>query len=262
MTHLSIKALRHYHDRGVLIPAEVDPFSGYRFYRSDQIPVAQVIRRFRDLGMPLDGIRAVLTTTDPTERTQVIVDHLDRMQTQLDQIQTTVTSLRSLLDGPPPPVPVEYRTVPAVAALAIAQRVTTAELETWWTDAFDELYSTVARAGAVPGIGGGLYPGELFEVERADIIAFLPVTTSIPIGIGSRSRMMEIPAAELAVAVHCGPFGELDRTYAAVGTHVAERELGVDGPIREYYLVTASDTPDESLHRTEVCWPIFHTTGP
>jgi effector-binding domain-containing protein len=74
--------------------------------------------------------------------------------------------------------------------------------------------------------------------------------------------MIEIPAAELAVAVHCGPFGELDRTYAAVGTHVAERELGVDGPIREYYLVTASDTPDESLHRTEVCWPIFHTTGP
>jgi effector-binding domain-containing protein len=72
--------------------------------------------------------------------------------------------------------------------------------------------------------------------------------------------MIEVPAAEVAVAVHCGPFADLDRTYAAVGSHVAERELSVDGPIREYYVVTTADTPDESQHRTEVCWPIFQTT--
>src|SRR5215475_5374933 len=101
MTHLSVKALRHYHDLGVLVPAEVDPSSGYRFYRLDQVPVAQVIRRFRDLGMPLDEIRTVLRATDPTVRTEVIVAHLDRMQTQLSQIQATVASLRALLDGPP-----------------------------------------------------------------------------------------------------------------------------------------------------------------
>ena len=33
------------------------------------------------------------------------------------------------------------------------------------------------------------------------------------------------------------------------------------GPIREYYLVTAADTPDESQHRIEVCWPIFRTAA-
>jgi len=257
MTHLSIKALRHYHDVGVLVPAEVDPSSGYRFYDTDQVLVAQVVRRFRDLGMPLEDIKAVLRATDPAVRTEVIVAHLHRMQIQLSQIQGTVASLRALLDGPPPPIPVEHRTVPAVAALAIAERVTMADLEMWWTDAFDELHATVRSAGVTPGIGGGLYPGELFEVEVADVVAFLPVAT--PVSTRSRARMIEIPAAELAVAVHHGSFAELDRTYAAVGTHVAERELGVDGPIREYYLVTAADTPDESQHRIEVCWPIFRT---
>jgi DNA-binding transcriptional MerR regulator len=255
MTHLSIKALRHYHDVGVLVPAEVDPSSGYRFYRPDQVPVAQAIRRFRDLGMPLDDIKAILQATDPAVRAEVIVAHLDRMQTQLSQIQGTVASLRSLLDGPPPPIPVEHRTVPVAPALAIAERVTMADLESWWTDAFDELHATVHAAGATAGIGGGLYPGEMFEVEVADVVAFLPVPTPVP--TGPRARMIEVPAAELAVAVHRGPFAELDRTYAAVGTHVAERELGIDGPIREYYLVTAADTPDESQHRIEVCWPIF-----
>jgi effector-binding domain-containing protein len=74
--------------------------------------------------------------------------------------------------------------------------------------------------------------------------------------------MIEVPAAELAVAVHHGPFAELDRTYAAVGIHVAARELNVDGPIREYYLVTSAETEDEAEHRIEVCWPIFQTATP
>jgi hypothetical protein len=32
MTHLSVKALRHYRDAGVLAPAAIDPHSGYRGY--------------------------------------------------------------------------------------------------------------------------------------------------------------------------------------------------------------------------------------
>jgi hypothetical protein len=33
----------------------------------------------------------------------------------------------------------------------------------------------------------------------------------------------------------------------------------VDGPIREYYLVSSADTDDVGKHRTEVCWPVFRT---
>src|SRR5438046_9779401 len=64
MTHLSVKALRFHHDPGLLEPARIDPSSGYRFYDPGQVPIAQVIRRFRDLDMPLDQVRAVLTAPD------------------------------------------------------------------------------------------------------------------------------------------------------------------------------------------------------
>ncbi len=33
MTHLSIKALRFYHDQGLLEPTRIDPDSGYRVVR-------------------------------------------------------------------------------------------------------------------------------------------------------------------------------------------------------------------------------------
>jgi effector-binding domain-containing protein len=72
--------------------------------------------------------------------------------------------------------------------------------------------------------------------------------------------VLEIPAAELAVAVHAGTLADVDQTYGALGIYVAEREIGVDGPIREHYLITPFDTDDESDLVTEVCWPVFHTT--
>jgi MerR HTH family regulatory protein len=49
----SVKALRRYHETGLLQPDYVDDLTGYRYYTTAQVPTAQVIRRFRDLGMPL-----------------------------------------------------------------------------------------------------------------------------------------------------------------------------------------------------------------
>src|SRR5262249_9114440 len=99
------------------------------------------------------------------------------------------------------------------------------------------------------------------EVERAALTVFVPVAgrdagTVPPEG---RIRLTEIPAIDAAVAVHEGDPGDIDRTYAALGEVVAERAIGVDGPIREYYLSgipTESGTPPP---RTEVCWPVFRT---
>jgi DNA-binding transcriptional MerR regulator len=262
MTHLSVKALRHYHDLGVLEPAEVDPYSGYRFYQPAQVQVAQVIRRFRDLGMPLEDIRSVLDAPDVTVRNQVIVAHLERMESQLAQTRSTVASLRSLLERPPAPVAVQYRSAPAITALAITQSVAAAEFEPWWVSAFTELFAALRAAdAAAAGPSGALYPTEFFERERGAVVAFVPVSGAGP-GLLSagRASIIEVPPAELAVVVHQGPLSDLDQAYGALGTYVTAREIGVEGPIREHYLVSPLDTSDESRHVTEVCWPVFRTT--
>lgn len=57
MTSLSRKALRHYHDLGRLVPAHIDPHSGYRFYDTSQVDRAHIIRRFRYLGMAIPDVK-------------------------------------------------------------------------------------------------------------------------------------------------------------------------------------------------------------
>jgi DNA-binding transcriptional MerR regulator len=271
MSFLSVKALHHYHDVGILEPADVDPQSGYRLYTADQVASAQVIRRLRDLGMPLDSIRAVMLAPDLEARNREIGAHLERMERQLEQTRATVTGLRALLGGPVPRPEISFRTIGPVAALAVTEVVTVAAAADWGTAAYAELFEALVLAGLTEaGPVGALFPSEFFELERGELTAFVPLALS-PLQQGAfrqrtgqpghgwpqgRVRLTEIAGTEAAVAVHDGPAGDIDRAYAALGTAVAERTIGVDGPIREYY----PDGFDAQVpHRTEICWPVFRT---
>jgi DNA-binding transcriptional MerR regulator len=261
MTYLSVKALRHYHETGLLEPAAVDPDTGYRLYRPAQVGMAQVIRRLRDLGMPLEEVKSVIGAPDVEARNAAIVAHLSRMERQLERTQASVASLRALLDHPQTgPIRVEFRTERAARALAIRDRVSMAAAEAWWTAAFEELHAELAALGqARTGPDAALYHGDFFQADAGDVVALVPVDEAATHGRG-RTRLIDLAPREVAMTVHAGPFADLDRTYAALGTYVAERAIGVDGAIRENYLITSEDTSDPAAHRTEVCWPVFHTT--
>src|ERR1700746_757827 len=123
-TFLSVRMLRHYHELGLLEPVEVDVDSGYRRYAPEQIVTAQVIRRFRDLDMPLQDIQSVLHAPDVETRNQVIANHLARLESNLARTQDAVASLRGLLDRPQDTsVPIDHRHLAAAAAGGITEIV-------------------------------------------------------------------------------------------------------------------------------------------
>lgn len=55
-TRLSPKALRLYAEQGLLVPAHVDPGTGYRYYAAEQAPRARLIGKLRRLGLPVSRI--------------------------------------------------------------------------------------------------------------------------------------------------------------------------------------------------------------
>jgi DNA-binding transcriptional MerR regulator len=258
ITHLSIKTLRRYHEAGLLEPADVDAQSGYRYYAVHQIPTAQVIYRFRELGMPAPEIADVLATTDPDARAALMAHHLERLQHQLDNIGAAVSALRRLLQPDPPPVEVELRRLEATPAAAVRGTVDLGAVLAWYAEAMAELDRTFRSLGlTATGPVGGLYDNELFTHERGDVAVYIPVAHPPTRGA---VQPMVIPAGELAVTVHHGPHDDIDVTYAALGTYVTEHALAVAGPVHEIYLVGPRDTDNSAAWRTEIGWPIFRTT--
>jgi DNA-binding transcriptional MerR regulator len=255
MTYLSVKALRHYHDVGLLEPAEIDPSSGYRRYGTDQVFTAQSIRRFRELDMPLDHVRAVLEAPDLATRNRAILEHLEVMQEQLTRTQHTVASLQALLSPADASRPVTYRTLAATSTLAIRDVVAFDDAGSWCDAAFQELHATLDAAAVEPaGPDSALYYDDFFEVGDGEVVAYVPLdTATVDAPPGGRGAALELPAIRVAVMVHDGPSDDLDQTYGALGTTVAELGVSAGGPVRELYL-------DDD--RTEVCWPVLQADAP
>jgi DNA-binding transcriptional MerR regulator/effector-binding domain-containing protein len=258
ITHLSIKMLRRYHDAGLLEPDRVDAQTGYRYYSLAQVPTAQVIYRFRELGMPVREVNELLSVVDPDARTALVAQHLQRLETQLEQTRAAVTSLRRLLQPDPARLRVhQHRSEPMTVA-AVRGVVDREEVLGWYGSAMSEIDGVLTARGVRPtGPPGGLYDNELFTRERGAVIVYVPVKE--PPTEGAVEPFV-LPAIDLVTTIHVGSHDDIDITYASLGTYLTQQALRIDGPIREIYHVGPRDTDDSSAWRTEMGWPIFQVT--
>ncbi|MGN7131720.1 MerR family transcriptional regulator [Rhodococcoides corynebacterioides] len=255
MTGLSRKALRQYHDIGILEPAHVDPYTGYRWYATAQVDHAHLIRRFRSLDMSIRDIEALLSTDDPATRTEIITGHLTRMEEQLEQTRAAVTALRELLSPVTPAASVSVRHDPALTVWAVTDTIDLADIDTWFAAALTTLLAAVGP-GPSAIVPGGLYDRDLFLESHGAATLFVPAPEQVDPPADVRAAVL--PDADHAVLTHLGGHDRIDRSYAALGVHVNEHLVSHAGPIREHYL---GGTPAEptAFTATEICWPIVLT---
>ena len=64
---VSVKTLHHYDRVGLLAPAEVDRFTGYRYYKAEQIDTMNYIQRLKRYGFSLEEIQHLITISDKKE---------------------------------------------------------------------------------------------------------------------------------------------------------------------------------------------------
>ncbi|SDP36775.1 DNA-binding transcriptional regulator, MerR family [Nakamurella panacisegetis] len=259
MTHLSVKTLRRYHDGGLLAPAEVDEWTGYRYYDPDQIATAQTIRRLRDLDMPLGEIADLVGTADERHRQDLLAGHLRRLEERLSQTQNSVAALRRLLAPQPAELRVDRRLVPATPVLAISAVLDQADLLVWYARAMAELDQLLAAAGRVAeGPPGSLVDNAIFTDEHGELTVFLPIGDPPTAG---RARAMTLPATDLAVTIHHGDHDDIDVTYGRLAHWALDHDLQPSGQVRETYLVGPRDTPRPEEWRTEIGWPVAAFEG-
>ena len=254
---LSIKTLRAYHEGGILVPARVDPATGYRHYTADQLADAAIVARLRALDLPLEKVRQVIHARDPELTSKILAEHQISMQERLAVTERIVAELQSGA-SPVTHTPVHVRDEPAMDTVRIVGDVLAADFVGWIMEAFNRLYRFVRDLEiGVTGPPGALFPSEIADECSENVEVFLPIAAPVEIPAGTREISLgEVPAARVAVLVHAGGYDTMGETYRVLGSWVARNAANVGERVREWYVVGPAEGRDPSAYRTEIAWPV------
>ncbi|OGN87342.1 MAG: hypothetical protein A2X23_05745 [Chloroflexi bacterium GWC2_73_18] len=257
VSRLTIAALRHYDELGLLRPAHVDPDSGYRYYSLAQAGDAERIRLLRSLEMPLDEIRALLDEREAALRRRLLERHRGRLEERLAGSQASLAFLQRLLDEEVGPMDYEIkiRETPPQPMLSVRRHTSLPELGPLMGRTYGELFGYLGRNGIRPaGPPFAIYHDPDFREEDIDVEMGVPLAE--PVAGEGELRGGELPAGPAAYTLHGGPYEEIGPAYQAlVGWMQVHGHEGA-GPPREVYLVGPGQAPDPSGYRTEIVWPI------
>jgi DNA-binding transcriptional MerR regulator len=251
---LSVKALRHYDDLGLLRPERVDAATGYRYYHRRQAPVAIAIAVLRSLDVPLPVIRELLAPTR-ADMTAVLAAERERRAREIARAETALRSIERLMRaGTVFPYDVALREEPACTVLAV-EGTTTADLHiVTGTALADELATRLRRIGRASArpflclVAPG--PGDTLLLEMCAVVDDAPVG----------ERVLRLPAGPVAVARHVGPYEEMGLADHALHAWAEEHGFEPAGPIREIYLNDPGRTAPDALE-TDVLLPVSRPSG-
>ena len=252
---LSIPALRHYDELGLLPPAAVDPDTGYRYYSMAPAVDADRIRTLRLLEMPLPEIRAVLSG-DPTRTKALLEAHRQRLTEQADRQRYAVTLLDAMLrEEPPMTYEIHLRETKPQPAASVRGRSAWADLGPFIQGALMEVFKVAGGQGArFAGPAYGIYHSAHASEAEVDLEIGMPVDE--PIEPDGRVIAATIPGGLVAATVHAGRYEDVGPAYQALGEWVQEHGHETAGPPREAYIVGPDQVQEPGALRTEIVWPV------
>ena len=96
LCNISVKTLRYYDAEGLLVPDEIDKFTGYRYYSASKLEDCYRIIALKELGFSLDEIRVQLTTNDNEKITAALNAKLAELQALIETTQTQLRKIESI----------------------------------------------------------------------------------------------------------------------------------------------------------------------
>ena len=83
LMQVTVKTLRHYEQKGLLVPDEVDEWTGYRYYSIDQMQRLKTIRDLQRLGFSLDEIKDLCDSYSHTPTIRQLTEKIKETEAEL-----------------------------------------------------------------------------------------------------------------------------------------------------------------------------------
>ena len=245
---VSVRTLHHYDERGLLKPARIDDWTGYRFYSVEQLPRLNRILALKDLGFSLDQIGRLVDDDVPAEQLRgMLALKQAEIERQLTEGQTRLLRVEARLkqieqEGEPSPYEIVLkRTAPLTVASARTTVPTLEDMPARRCDLYDELYESLAGRRVEPGTPEyALYHTVEYLDRDIDMEAAVPVDGA-PVGSPDTAKdglaFRRLPAVpEMASVVHEGSAWDIPRAISALFGWIGANGYATAGPYRELHL--------------------------
>lgn len=248
--------LRHYDHIGIFKPAFIDPDSGYRYYRIEQLPELNRILALRDLGFTLEQVGRLISDNISTDEVQgmlkmkraQIAQEVAEEQSRLRRVESRLKQIKehdrlTTTDG-------VIKSIPGHPFLSIRESIPLIRKSGW-------LYYQVSDAviqHQLPGLGFcvAIFHEPAFREKDVDFeLGFLldePQEIAIPLPDERQLTVRQLQPIEQALTyVHSGPWSEIHLGFSIIGSWIETNHMRIAGKAREVYLNLVPPEEDDKL---------------
>jgi len=264
---VTIDTLRHYDAVGLLKPAKVDPFTGYRYYSAKQLQSLNRIIALKEVGLSLEEIARILQdelTTDELRgmlKAQLVLAEstMEAAELRRERILARLNNLT--LEENMPAYEVTLKSVDVLTVAAIRETVPVIEQ---MPQRCGEMFNTIAGWMTANGLPFGapmtIYHNESYIQENIDTeCAFIIPGVEIdqvpgPISPIVVRQMEAVP--QVATTIVAEDFYQkvngLTPAYNAIGQWIEEHDYRIVGAPRELYY----GSPEAGDFTAEIQFPV------
>ncbi|RZU64202.1 DNA-binding transcriptional MerR regulator [Microterricola gilva] len=269
---VSVRMLRHYDEIGLLPPARVDPFSGYRYYAGTQFRELSRIVTLKELGFGLEDVATIVHGgLGPDAVHTMLLRRRAELATQLELDTTRLKRLdahiriaegETIMSDPTGTAAVALRALPeerVAGATAIAPGFGPSNITPVIGPLFDRLRAAMTAAGVSPQ-GEAIASYDAIEDapdgESVRASAWLIVPDDVAAGDGF--TVQTLPGViQAATIVHHGSMATIGESWQALHDWIAENGFELAGVCRERYILSQPEPQEDWV--TELQQPVATT---
>lgn len=260
LSRISIRMLRHYDEIGLLKPAVVDDFTGYRYYSEAQLPVAARIQALKSLGFGLSVIGDILEKYEDAQEMEKfllvkraeLAGQQEELARKLQFLDSTLKWLRK--DGNLMNYDVTLKTMPERYVASLRQVIPTYEQEGMLWELLNREVASQKVQAAMPSYGLAVFHDEGYMESNPDVEIQISVEGTYQ--DTEHVRFKTVPAVEIASATYKGSYDQLPLVNSTVANWVRENGYDFAGSSFCIYHVSPGVTENPEEYVTEVCFPV------
>lgn len=258
LSKISINMLRHYDEINLLKPANIDNFTGYRYYEEEQLLIANRIQSLKAMGLSLSMIKQILEQYENSnslknflqiQRTQKLED-LEALKKQILKLDTAIKSLEE--NSKPTNCDISIKEIPKRKVVSYTRQINSYDEENLLWEELNKQTQSLNLHYTTPSFDIAIFHeynqnGLLVEVQRG---------ISDTYDNFGQVQFKDVSSIKVASLAYKGEYPNLQQVNADVAKWIKDNGYELNGNMFNIYHISPKTESETEKMLTEVCFPV------